>query len=285
MSWRNQSGFTLIEILVALTIMSFMMVSIYQVVDNNFDTKDEVLKEDKEYLSVYTALSRIERDLSQYYTPRYHSAMPQAANGANGSAVPTPAYANQNQPTQNVMPINRFFPAATKKGHPIPLFDRIDKNEIMFMTSGHKRFIQGQKQSRYAWVKYFVREPDDDEESLGDGLNLYRQTITENIYDPNMDITKARETLILTGVKSLMFYYWDIKRRRWVETFEYDKQPPPLAFRFIIEHVDGQDVERTFEKIVRPYWPVFDPEADNAPATPTPGQPATPTTPAPATGN
>lgn len=282
---KFDKGFTLIEILVALTIMSFMMLAIYNVVDNNFDTKDEVLTEDREFLSVYTALSRIERDLSQYYDPRYHSAVPQATNQTNTTT--NPSYANTGQPTQNVMPTNRFFPSVTDKGHPIPLFERLDKNEIIFMTSGHKRFIEGQKQSRFAWVKYFLREPEDDEESIGDGLNLYRQTIAENIYDPNMDITKEREALLLTGVKSVVFYYWDAKRADWSETYDFIRLDPPKAFRLVIEHIDGQEIERVFEKVIRPYWPHFDPRTDTPTTTgangtggtTTPGTTTNPTTP------
>jgi prepilin-type N-terminal cleavage/methylation domain-containing protein len=274
---KQESGFSLIEILVALTIMSFMMVSIYTIVDNNIDTKDVVLKEDREFLSVYTALSRIDRDLSQYYTPRYHTPIPTATTPAQGAPKPntTPSYdQDPSQATLNIMPSSEFFPTATENYRPIPRFNRISKNEIMFMTTAHRRFIQGQKQSRYAWVKYFLRDPEDDELESGRGVkgaqNLYRQVISENIYDPRMDITQARETLILTGIERLLFLYWDIQKKDWIEFYDDQRaKAPPLGFRVEIDWKDDNGQEQKITKNIRPYTPLFDVTLDQVTNTPT----------------
>ena len=273
---NTNKGFTLIEVLIALVLMSILMTAIYSFVDTSLKTKERVISEDREYLEVFTALTRIERDLSQYYNPRYHSSLPGAqapgASAAPGSTpppqvnTPVPGQSTPNAGPQNVMPQNQNFPTVTEKGHPIPLFDRVDNDEIIFMTSGHKRFIQGQKQSRYAWIRYYLRDPDETPEGetppVEGTKHLYRQIISENIYDPNFDITKERETLILRGIEKLTFFYWDTVKKKWLDTYEFGKKPPPLAFMIRIEWIDSKEGKSTFEKTIRPYWPNFNPDED-----------------------
>jgi prepilin-type N-terminal cleavage/methylation domain-containing protein len=257
---QNAQGFTLIEILVALTIMSIMMLSIYDIVDGNIDIKERVVSEDREYLQVYTALSRIDKDLSLLYSPLYYDSM-EKKEGASENSPPTQGK------VANTMPENDFFKVVSKRGHPIPLFERNSENEIMFLTSANRRFIEGQKQSRYAWVKYYLEKGE--EEDPKDSLRLYRQVINENIYDANLDIDKARKTLLLTGVISLKFLYWEVKTEKWRDKYDFRKQRPPLSIKVILEwntKATEENEPQKIEQIIRPYWPIFDAEKSDTPA-------------------
>ncbi len=261
---KDNKGFTLIEILVALTIMSIMMLSIYDIVDGNIDIKERVVGEDREYLQVYTALSRIDKDLSLIYSPLYYDTMtkPKAPNGA-------PPINDQQDQVANMMPSNDFFQRASKRGHPIPIFERTSESEILFMTSANRRYIEGQKQSRYAWVKYFLDKGEEDDPK--DTMRLYRQVISENIYDPNLDIDQARKTLLLTGVVSLNFLYWQADTQKWRDKYDFLRNRPPHSIKIVLEwntkNMEEGEPQR-IEQVIRPYWPIFDVEKTDAPASP-----------------
>ena len=74
MKRNTQGGFTLIEILIAITILAFLMVGVYTIVSNSVDTKDRVLSEDKSYVQVMRALDRLQSDVAQLWSPLYCSA-------------------------------------------------------------------------------------------------------------------------------------------------------------------------------------------------------------------
>ena len=269
-TFSSQKGFTLIEILVALTLMSLMMISIYNIVDNNIDTKDKVTEEDREFLQIYLAIDRIERDLSMMFTPLFYDRLPQAARGGQGDGpndlAPLP-------PSSSARPVNDFFPQVSERGHIVPLFQRIDKGEIAFFSSSHRRFVEGQKESNFQWVRYTL---DSGEEEDAQGTSrLYRQTITKNIYDPAMDLDKARSFLLLKGVKSLLFEYWEPERARWVDTYDFLRNRPPLSIRVTLEWLSKareEEEPEIFTRVIRPYFPQFDPTQDLQGQTPN-GQP------------
>lgn len=238
------------------------MLSIYDIVDGNIDIKDRVISEDREYLQVYTALSRIDKDLSLIYSPLYYDIIPKADNTDRNDNN----YSN-NDNVANKMPPNDFFPQTTKKGHPIPIFQRVSESEILFLTSANRRLIEGQKQSRYVWVKYFLDKAEDEDPK--NSQRLYRQVISENIYDPNLDIDSSRKTLLLTGVISLKFLYWEAKREKWNDKYDFQKNRPPHSIKVILEWntKDSEESDpQTIEQVIRPYWPIFDAEKSDTPA-------------------
>ena len=65
------AGFTLVEVLIAITILSFISFSTYKMVDSNTDTKERVVKEDQVTIQGLTAIGRLDSDFSQIYNPLY----------------------------------------------------------------------------------------------------------------------------------------------------------------------------------------------------------------------
>jgi len=68
----NQAGFTLLEVLIAITILSLLMVSIYSVIENSTTTKDRIITEDRDKMQLEMAFARIETDLEYIYSPLYY---------------------------------------------------------------------------------------------------------------------------------------------------------------------------------------------------------------------
>ena len=64
-------GFSLVEVMISLVLLSFLMMGTYVMVDNSQRTKETVSTEDRAMLQVQMAFNRLEADFSQIYSPAY----------------------------------------------------------------------------------------------------------------------------------------------------------------------------------------------------------------------
>lgn len=284
----QQAGFTLIEILVAITILSFMMVSIYTIVDNNIRTKESVVTEDREFLQMYTAMHRIQEDITQMYNPLYFSSTEiRTQNGRNGNGQGSFGGGFSRGSSGNLAFNNRFtpsrlFPKENVKNQPIPIVEMEDKTTLLFMTTSNKRFIEGQKQSRFSWVEYSIMADDRDNPPAPN--MLVRRALTENVFERNFDIKALKPQVLLRGVKEIVWEFWSRNDLKWVDNVRLlppQERETIRAVRLTLTFVDSAGIERTTLRVFRPLWPYFDAVKDeterqtarNAGGSGRPGQP------------
>ena len=193
---KSQTGFTLIEILIAITILSFVTIGIVTITDNSMQTKDRTTQLNADNLAIETAMSRFEWDFSQIYSPLYYSTImnfnqnlgttnatqtgaaqgggttPNSQGGFNNSGGGGFADPNAMNNNMNVNPAlqaykesvsirmqtNEHFMNISKEGMPIPRFYSPDKSTFEFFTSSNRRKLENTKQSHFAWVRYALGE-------------------------------------------------------------------------------------------------------------------------------
>ncbi len=193
---RADRGFTLIEILIAITILSFITIGVVTITENSMNTKDRTSQLNADNLQIETAMSRFEWDFLQIYSPLYFSSIMNfnqnmntagAANGAanagsgsgeeseegsgfaNASAQSgsgsganfnqNPALAAYQEALAIRMQTNEHFMNISKEGMPIPRFYSPEKNIFEFFTSSNRRKIENTKQSHFGWVRYTMGDP------------------------------------------------------------------------------------------------------------------------------
>lgn len=259
----NQSGFSLLEILIAITLLGFLSISIFTITNNSIDTKESVLKEDREFLQVYTAMFRLDKDFSEIYSPLYYQSLPIAKKGYNNANSPyggSPNYQQQQNSAKYKFQTSQNFPLATVNNLPIPNVTQEDKTSLRFMTSSNKRYVEDQKQSRYAWVEYFLA-PDDRGDLATAAYQIMRREIKSDIYNPNLDFEKTAPHVLLRGVKEFKFEFYGRTQQKWVDGIKYltnKERYTPRTMRITLVWVDLNKVEHTQIRIFRPYWPYFD---------------------------
>jgi prepilin-type N-terminal cleavage/methylation domain-containing protein len=260
--FNNQDGFTLIEILIAITLMSVLMVGVYTITNSSTEIKEKIISEDRDYLQVVTAFARLERDFSEIFSPLYYSHRYQ------------PTEEERRQVEEFRAPQNRFEPnekyiALTNDGQPIPNIDNPDKSTLIFKANVHKRTMQNVKQSRYAWIRYRLvpmeASKNDDSEQNRSGLyQLMRGYQSENIYETEFEWDKVPEFVILKNIKSLEFHFWNKNAAKFVSSLKELNQNDPLLrlVQVKLVWVDQAGVEKEFEKSFRTLMPYFDTKAD-----------------------
>jgi prepilin-type N-terminal cleavage/methylation domain-containing protein len=256
----HSEGFSLLEILIALTIMGFLSISLFTITNNNIDTKEIIIKEDREYLQVYTALHRLDSDFSQIYSPLYFSSLELSKDKDANDA----AYSQSRTDAKYKYQVSENFPTATVNIQPVPLVTQEDKTSLRFLTAANKRFFEDQKQSRHAWVEYYLAR--DDREDLATAeFQLMRRKVNTNIYDRDLDFRKVKGHVLLRGVKEFKLEFYSREREKWVDSIKLlneSERYTPRSLRVTLTWVDTEKQEQTQIRIFRPYWPYFDVVAD-----------------------
>lgn len=272
-SFSNQKGFTLIEVMIAVTILSFIMIGVITLTNQSFDQKDRIITEDNEMLQIETALARLEWDFSHIYSPLYFSRQIQKIT-EGGEEGNDQGLAQYEQIMEKYRQNERFsFP--NEDGHPVPKFESPDKNTFQFFTNGNRRKLAVSKDSTFAWVRYslgradqFIKDDEDDqsnEKPKGDALIRYFSPV--DVFNPERwEYKELKAQVLLENVKTLKFEYWDPESGKFVEKLNLiqDGEHIVRAIQLTIEWIDVNEIEQKIIRIFRPLWPYFIPADPNA---------------------
>ena len=226
---RSFVGFSLIEVMISLVILSFLMMGIYTIVDNSQRTKEFITAEDNSVLQVQLALNRLDSDFSQMYSPLYFSAKKEAKKSSN-----------EYQPSEQ-------FPNITEEGHPVPLLDQSDDSTLTFMTSSNRRKMQDIKQSRWTWVQYTLEDFDSSQAWV-------RKSVAGNPFAEQIYWDKIRPQVLVRKVASVNFWFRDVEKKEWVEDLQ-NISGKLYAIKVELNWYDVNDIEQTNTRVFRVLWP------------------------------
>ncbi len=271
----NQSGFTLIEILIAVFLLAFVSLGIVSVTNDSVLTKERTVNKDRDNLQIETALSRFEWDFSQIYSPLYYSQRMQLVGDPEKGQQVTPEQQQIYEAVSNRYIQMETFAFSNQDGVPVPRFYSPEKSTFEFFTTSNRRKVQNQKQSNFAWVRYaLVDSPAEEEgdavpETAGvenitkTGKSFARFIQANDPYgDKRIDPDKLKAQILLTNVESVEFQFWDPSRLK----FETNLQTIQGGFhllrgvKLIISWYDKAGIKRTQTKIFRPLWPSVAPK-------------------------
>ena len=260
MKINNQSGFTLLEVLISIALLAMMMVSIVSITNSGIDTKEKILAEDNEFSQSETAITRFSEDFYQIYSPLYFSTQDGARKKRNNGTPSTPKI--------KFNPTERFI-AVSSKGQPIPIIDSPDRQTLIFFTNSNRRKTQGSKESNYAWVKYTLKNSEG-ERNPDAPYELVRYFDPKNIYDANFKFDDIKPSVLLKNIKSLEISYWDPEKKKFVDTIREISSDKKIitGIQFKLVWLDKLSLERTTTRIFTPQWPNLKPpseEEDDSP--------------------
>lgn len=259
---KNQSGFSLLEVMISILILSFITFSTYQLVNTNTETKTRVVKEDREIVQTIAAMGRFESDVSQLYTPLFaYSKMVPVASASSDVYADAPV-------------ANGSFDGKTKDGNLIPLIKSEDKSSLIFLTQANRRKMSDTKESRFAWIKYSLKNMEPDPENPDDktqGLyELHRQSISTDIFNTTLDWEKQKSQVVMDKIKVLEFSFWDERAKKYTTSFQDLNENKNLlrAIKVDITWLDDNDKEQKVSKTFRVLAPYFNTKKDDLQSAP-----------------
>jgi prepilin-type N-terminal cleavage/methylation domain-containing protein len=254
---HSKAGFTLIEILIAIMLLAFISLYTFKMVDNSTDTKDRVLKEDQTLLQTLTAISRLDSDITQMYSPLF------AYSKANPATDPNAVY-------QDNASSKGTFDGKAKNGMIIPQFLSEDKSTLVFLTAANRRKVADAKESRYTWVRYSLRRSEKSAAADADKVvkadeEIVRQTISSNIYNSDLNWSDVKAQVLLTEVKSVEFSFWDERTKKYVSSLQdlNENKNTIRSLKMDLVWIDENNNEQKISKIYRILHPFFNTKLDD----------------------
>ncbi len=229
-----RGGFTLIEVTIALMLLSMVLVFVYQSFVMSVDTKQRVEAQAETLRAARVTLLRMEREIQSAYLD---------SQLAEGQQVTGTSASNQG--------LRTAFIGVEGEAEGFPR-DRLD-----FTTFSHAVVAalgENDRQSDHEEIAYFT-ETDfrEDRTDL-----LYRQDFTLDD-----DPTGGGDIFpLLEGIKGLNFRYLDPKRKEWATTWDSRQSrilPAAVEIELWLEHPSDPKDEVYFSKVVR--LPLFTPDA------------------------
>lgn len=268
----SQLGFTLLEVLIAITVLSFIMLGIVSITDSSDQKAKRVIAEDIDLLQVETAMSRLEWDISHSYSPLYFSHEMRPVNGL------TPSEGEVYNSLIDRYSTNERFAFPSFDAYPVPNNVHESKESFTFFTNANRRKFKNSKQSHFAWIRYeIVSERSLDEshrlteeeippqrkEAQGGDKILVRKVLADNVFDREpFEWDRVKSQILLRNVEKLVFEFWNPANRKWTENLSTIQNGQHIirGMKLTLEWIDYTGVKRTFIRIFRPLYPNFQPE-------------------------
>lgn len=260
---NNHAGFSLLEVLIAIAILSILMVSIYQIIDNSADSNIKIQREDRDLMQLESALSLLESDIEFISSPLYYESTQEADEKAMKKAYKTQLKGSEDQYEEEnyyEKTTSELYSGYSENKRLIPLVISDTKSDIAFLTSSGRRLIKDSDQSNLLWVRYRIVDNPDNENNKEAPYMLTRTTIRDDLYNINLDFEGQKEYVILKDIAKLEFHYWDMKAKKFVDSLKLlneGKQTPrliKLVLSYKTEAGESYEGERTF----RPLYPIID---------------------------
>ena len=252
---KNQSGFSLVEVLISLVLMSMMVVSVIQMTNSAGEVKEKVLIEDEEKLSIEIAMARMNKDLNLFFTNKYFST---PINPSRTSQNITDEDA-LNWIQQKNQQTSERFPEFSQNYQPIPTL-QFDEDSIEFMTIGNIRRYQNQKTSRFNWVRYSIENDQDSEFK-----QLKRYVYSINPFNQNnFDFEGIKGQVLLSNLTEFEFFFWNKDKEKFIDDFTPTNpdQSPLQGLRIQFKWRDSLKREFEYSRVFRTLWPIYEIEME-----------------------
>lgn len=266
---NTSSGFTLIEVLVSIALLSLIAFSIVSITNDSTSTKIEVITEDNDLLKVHTAISSIEKNINQLYSPLYKHGklnLNTFRPDVNSTEEERQTFTEIESSIYNQFQHNKRFSGYSENMDLIPKIIKESNHTLTFLSNGYQRKNLNDNKSQLCWVTFTLTEPSNDEiEELKEknpnadfkiGKNLVRYIDATDPFNPNPpDTENLFQQVLMDQVISVEWRFWDRKKKDFslIENLQEDHLPIS-TFKIKLEFYDLYNKEQSIEKVLSTHY-------------------------------
>lgn len=199
----SEAGLTLLEVMIAMALLSFISIAIYQATTRSFDLNFRLGSEANDYSSLALSLQAVESDFSQIFTPM--------AETLPGKA--------------DAPPVNFWTAPVRSDGLRRARF-KGDKEKVTFVTNSNRRVEADAPESEFMKVTWEI------ESNPGGTYSLYRSTDWDVYHYEDGTAKKPNRVALLDNLASAKFTYFRKENKTWDETWDSEGQFAKPSNRF-----------------------------------------------------
>ncbi|RYZ66425.1 MAG: prepilin-type N-terminal cleavage/methylation domain-containing protein, partial [Proteobacteria bacterium] len=187
---KSPKGFTLLEVLISITILIFISMAIYQAMTQTFRMRDVLIREGDFSNGIRLSMAIMERDLNMLFSPVAYIPPAKPANPNQGQNPNFPGAFGQG-PQQTTAELETaaemqrltefWLPTKVKTGVRLSRFVG-EEQKMSFVTASHQRLYKDRPESEFVKVTYELREERDEEYKI-EGTRTLVKIVDTNTFD------------------------------------------------------------------------------------------------------
>ncbi|MBA2664197.1 MAG: prepilin-type N-terminal cleavage/methylation domain-containing protein [Bradymonadaceae bacterium] len=239
------AGFTLVEVLIAVSIMAAITVVVWASVSNMFETRDFMEERYERFQIVRLSMNRMATEIGGAYVAG-------AAHGGEPLPGEEETGQDEEEEEEGAQRARRNYREPVQFG----LIGRADR--IDFTSFSHVRTIEGERASHHAEIGYFVRRGrSEDGRTVSQLMRRSDTTLDDNI-------TRGGTIYVMVPeIESIKFEYWDsgevqlgttkeIAQGRWVSDWDTTRRqfagrlPPRVRITMVLPPQGPRGLKESF---------------------------------------
>lgn len=187
-SRRTQAGFTLVEVMIAVSVMASITAIMWISIATTYDTRDHLTQRHERFQMVRVTLERMTGEFASAYTA-----------GPEHGGEPLPGE------SQDIQNDDALAAQAAQRTERVQFGMKGRDDEVHFTAFAHMRTQPTETASLHAEIGYFTRTRRDD-----DTGRLVKQLVRREDTSPDDDITRGgRVDVVLPEIEDIEIKYWD----------------------------------------------------------------------------
>lgn len=225
---KDESGFTLLEMLIVVGILLMLTGLISEVQVSIFKRRDEISQEGAFYNSIRFSLNLIQRDIAHLYSPTLMLPPKKKASadpnnpGTPGALPPSNVF----DPSDTSNRITTYWGAAKDATGVRPSRFQGTESSLSFVASSHIVIYKNKQECEFAKIQYELKQ-DELKDPDGNRGQMLARTENPNVFDDEerreRGIGVTRYSLI-HGIKAFRFKYWNNEQRRWESKWDSESE-------------------------------------------------------------
>jgi len=234
----SQSGFTLLEVLISMFLLVVISFATYQATTETFKLRDVLSTEGEFYNSIRLAVSILQRDLENAYSPV--ALRPEQKPRANGGQddqlqpqqqqqIPPPGFGLNRDITQS-----DFFSSEVDKYGIRPTRLSGTDAKLLWVNSANMRMYRDSRESDFLKISYFLEQEKDSEYEPGSSTLVRSASPDVFVYDESKD-KDVKTYRLLHGIRKLKFRYYRKDKDQWSDSWDSESSDTKELFPDIVE--------------------------------------------------
>ena len=226
---NSSSGFTLLEVLISIAIMTAIAAGIFQITTKTFELRDKMMQESDFYNGIRMSMGIIDRDFSLLYSPVIMVPDDPKQQGPLSGQPMTPEELNAIMGNDQGRASSPYWEEAVHKTGIRPSRFQGTDVKMSFVTASNMRVYKESTESEFLKVSYELQ--DDKTPGAEPGTKILIRKSNADVFEDDDSALNPRNNLwrtyyLLPGVKKfkLQYYRSDRTTSPWFSNWDTDAQ-------------------------------------------------------------